>query len=259
MDRLQKINNLIIVNNHNISVINGYDLSYESVFFKILSSILDFSTVPDREKTYTINPDNNLTWYERTSIHKSLTKPALSDMAAKLDEIKLIELKIKNDSLSDLNRQKDIIVRWEAIGDIRMMVSRLGFKKPNLEIYLNDILKNNLQSELTAMEAEGLSYSDEAVKMQTKKDRKALGKEARRVCDDILDIIGGWNLTRSLTDAQIDEMQLDFIVVDSYLRSFRPYKAKAAIALIKIDNVLVTQEMYDEVMEVFSSSFLSGL
>lgn len=71
------------------------------------------------------------------------------------------------------------------------------------------------------------------------------GAEARAVCQKVLDLVSGYNLDRELTIEQISTMQTSFSSAELALRSGRPTLAKAAIAAIVVDDVLVTQEMKD--------------
>ena len=71
----------------------------------------------------------------------------------------------------------------------------------------------------------------------------AAGAAARQACQNVLDLIAGYNLDRALSMEQITTMQQTFDLAEKALRAGRPTFAKAAIAQIAPDGTLVTQEM----------------
>lgn len=87
---------------------------------------------------------------------------------------------------------------------------------------------------------------------QTLNQKLALGKVARQCCDEIYDLIAGYNLSRNLTLEQIDQMELTFSSVAQALQAKRPDKAKQLIAQIEADGTLVTAEMLNDVNSIFT-------
>lgn len=81
----------------------------------------------------------------------------------------------------------------------------------------------------------------------------AEGKAARQVCENVLDLIAGFNLERELTSQQITQMQAMFSNPELALRSSRPSTAKALISAITPDGVLVTQQMKDLCVSLLSN------
>lgn len=79
------------------------------------------------------------------------------------------------------------------------------------------------------------------------------GREAREVCEKVLDVIAGWNLSRVLTAAQIDQMEVTFADIESALSKGRPWKAKPLIQAIVVDDVLVTQAMKDDCLSLLTA------
>lgn len=71
----------------------------------------------------------------------------------------------------------------------------------------------------------------------------AIGKKAKDACENVLDLISGYNLNRSLTVEQISVMQTNFASIEKALQSGRPSLAKAYISQVIADGVLVTEEM----------------
>jgi hypothetical protein len=81
----------------------------------------------------------------------------------------------------------------------------------------------------------------------------ALGALARKTCQDILDLVGGFNLSRELTIEQITTMQQTFSVAEAALRAGRPAYAKVAINAITPDEDLVTTEMKNLCLNLLSA------
>lgn len=71
----------------------------------------------------------------------------------------------------------------------------------------------------------------------------AIGKKAKEACENVLDLISGYNLNRELTVEQISVMQTNFASIEKALQSGRPSLAKAYISQVVADGVLVTEEM----------------
>lgn len=83
-----------------------------------------------------------------------------------------------------------------------------------------------------------------------KKELLEAGKKAREVCTQCLDTIAGFNLSRLLTAEQISLMQSTFAQIQMALMTSRPSTAKFLISAMVVDEVLVTQEMKDDVLEL---------
>ena len=80
--------------------------------------------------------------------------------------------------------------------------------------------------------------------------KKAKGNLAKRLSEEVYDLIAGYNLDRSLTEEQINSMETTFAPVMQALQAKRPKKAKKKIELITPDGVLITQEMKDDVLHL---------
>lgn len=85
-----------------------------------------------------------------------------------------------------------------------------------------------------------------------KADKIAKGKAARQTCEEVLDLIGGFNIDRELTFAQKNEMKLIFSDAKQALNDFQPGYAKYFINMIEADGILVTQQMKDLCLELLA-------
>lgn len=83
-------------------------------------------------------------------------------------------------------------------------------------------------------------------------DKIAKGKAARVACDNVLNLISGFNQERELTQPQIMQMISTFANADTALTKGMPKTAKAAIEAIVPDQTLVTQEMKDLCLELLA-------
>jgi hypothetical protein len=77
-----------------------------------------------------------------------------------------------------------------------------------------------------------------------------IGERDELVCRKVLNLIAGFNRTRTLTFEQITEMQTLFKNTESALRSNRPDFALTFINQIEVDGILVTQQMKDLCIEL---------
>lgn len=102
-----------------------------------------------------------------------------------------------------------------------------------------------LEALLPAVEASALAEA-------TRQARIAAGAAARQACQNVLDLIAGFNLEQELTLEQISLMQQNFELAERALRAGRPSLAKGAIQLITPDDVIVTQEMKDEALALLA-------
>jgi hypothetical protein len=92
----------------------------------------------------------------------------------------------------------------------------------------------------------------EVVTRNLKNQRIKDGKAARAVCEDVLDLVAGFNLDRELTAQQITSMQSALSQIEMALRASRPKTAKSLISAMAPDGVLVTQEMKDLCLQLLA-------
>lgn len=88
--------------------------------------------------------------------------------------------------------------------------------------------------------------------LQLRIEMKAKGERARRICEECLDIIAGFNIDRALTGAQITQMQSQFGTIEAYLKANRPMSAKPLIQALIPDEDLITTQMKELVLAVLS-------
>lgn len=86
-----------------------------------------------------------------------------------------------------------------------------------------------------------------------KQAKISAGKAARQACENVLDLISGYNLDRELSMEQITQMQQMFSSIEQALRAGRPSLAKQAISALQPDEVLVTQEMKQAALDLLSN------
>lgn len=138
--------------------------------------------------------------------------------------------------------------RLDLILDIRMVISHLSLDEPNTELYIQGLIDSDNEAQLIVLESAWIIVEQEIQNINDKEARIKNGKIVRAICDSVLDIIAGWNLSNGLSSAQIDTMQTDYADIQSALNSFRPEKAKTLLLAKTPDGTLVTQVMYDEIL-----------
>lgn len=106
-------------------------------------------------------------------------------------------------------------------------------------------LSGNIQKYPEGYVAEWIDLTEEWNKKLAIEAKIAIGKKAKEACENVLDLISGYNLNRSLTVEQISVMQTNFASIEKALQSGRPSLAKAYISQVIADGVLVTEEMKD--------------
>lgn len=104
-------------------------------------------------------------------------------------------------------------------------------------------------------EIQDLSQDVEYVRKQDMESKIAKGKAIKKLSDDILFLITGWNDAQSLTAEEINTLQTTFATIDAYLRAGRPFSAKPLIEAIE-PSALVPQELLDQVGLLYLESGL---
>jgi hypothetical protein len=77
------------------------------------------------------------------------------------------------------------------------------------------------------------------------------GTQNRNCCQEILDLISGYNASRNLSLERIQSMITTFATAKTFLNENMPASAKVAIAAIQPDGELVTEELKQMVLETF--------
>lgn len=77
------------------------------------------------------------------------------------------------------------------------------------------------------------------------------GKNARLCCEEILDLIAGYNLSNNFTAEQISQMLTEFATIDTLLSKSRPNSAKLLIAATPVSATL-SQVLKDDIMAIFN-------
>ena len=145
--------------------------------------------------------------------------------------------------------------------DISLLINEYLYGKENLRDYENDSL-NTVDNQIYSWSFTNIPQPtiDDLVvliaPMKTRLSKETLvkslkesGKKDRIMCENVLNLIGGFNRTRTLTTEQITQMQTTFSTIQLLLQASRPSSAKALISAITPDEVLVTVEMKNLILE----------
>ena len=236
----------------NIEKINATTL--EDVFYHILSRVIDISSFT--EKVYMIDEDESMSYYDRVIINSKLVKPTLERLNEELAEYKSELLVVENARLAEVARVQAITDRWNAIPNHRGAYHEAKVLVSNLKLDLKRIIKENDTSTLDLLEDKSVIYQGKESVDRSRELRKKKGSGARKICTEILDIIAGYNIENSLSTAQKDGLEASYGPIVQALTINRPMKAKPLLVAVPVDGTIVTQEMKDEILEVYSKNGL---
>jgi type VI protein secretion system component VasK len=195
-----------------------------------------------------------LPFYDRITVDTSLTKPTEQEMLDELEVYKGELTAVENERL----RRVDWTLRFDSLNDPRSIMNDLGINRANIALYFKEIVDNADEQPLLDLEAQAPITEASLQADASKEDKKELGRNARRCCEAVLDLIAGWNITRTLPKEDIATLKTTFALINEYLKDNQPWSAKAEIDLVVAD-ALVTQEMLDDVKAEFSRHGLPGL
>ena len=234
----------------NFEQING--LTLEKTYSILLGRILDLSVVPNGEQFVSLHSNEELDFYDRILLHPNLVKPSLEVLNSELVSYKQELTDAEQARLDEVARVDNIVSRFEAIDNLQgaMEESGLFFRNPALE--LKRIISEDDQERLELLESSLASFKDKESAKKIKSDRKEKGKLARQACEEVLEVVAGFNIERSLTKEQKDQMESENADLLQALMSKRPGKFKSLMVAKVPDGVLLTQEMKDEVLEVLA-------
>lgn len=260
-----------------LGFIEGKDFTLNLVSFDMLQQSRMIPQIihhPEVAATFDLDGVTELTPFiaaydEQVMIHHPLV-PAVLDIdgitiitpeVAAYDEISLVEefftLTAPTQEVLDLT-WKQVQVCEE---DISLLINEYLLGKELLRDYENDSLNtvgNNIYSwnftNVPQPTIDDLVVLIAPMKVRLAKEAlvkglKESGKKDREMCENVLNLIGGFNHTRVLTNDQITQMQTTFSTIQLLLQASRPSSAKALINAIVPDDVLVTIEMKNLILE----------
>lgn len=132
----------------------------------------------------------------------------------------------------------------EAVAEVpELKELRVIDQTQGMEEELHVWLSGNIHKYPDGYIVEWIDLTEEWNKKLAIEAKIAIGKKAKEACENVLDLISGYNLNRELTVEQISVMQTNFASIEKALQSGRPSLAKAYISQVITDGVLVTEEM----------------
>ncbi len=143
--------------------------------------------------------------------------------------------------------------RFNSLTDRYRLVSLAGLNYSNPALILKNAIESNDDSELAALEAQVSVVAAEVSAASLVANKVALGRQARETCQQVLDLITGFNYDRQLTAPEVTQMQSTFANIELALKSARPTTAKSLISQVEADGVLVTQQMIDMCLRLLAN------
>lgn len=220
---------------------------------ELVELLVDTSTVPAQLNAFEVNgsyvPEAELSadenFYNSLVWHESLTPPTFAQFMVELNELKWALEKEKEDKFrADLFATDS----WsQALLDLAYW--NAGDKVVPQKV-LESVIKERDEVKWLALTTQALAVKASKEARELVRVRKAKGMLARQMCEEALDTVAGHNIANSLTPAQKDQMETDFAPIMVKLSANRPAQARALIAAVAVDGVMVTQELKDELLEV---------
>ena len=228
-------------------------LTVEGEFFSLLPRIIDIEQVPQGEPVYQLDLDEEKSFYDRVIMHSSLVKPEEALFDAELVEVKAELTVLEQARLDELARIKDLTDRFNAIPDVRGAISKTAHEIPNPAIELKRIVEENDNARLVELESASTVFEAEQVQVAAAKQANDLVESVVDTCLGFVKIVMKSNITRGLTTGQKDQQATDYSEVFESIKDWRPGKAKALIAALTPDGILVDQALKDDLLEFLTS------
>jgi len=150
------------------------------------------------------------------------------------------------DTETERLRKEDLQTRFDSLDDMRASFHTLHPDTSNPALWIRDLISQedhaDAESKLAALEAKDVELKavrDAEVVSETK---RANGQLVRKICSDVLDLVAGNNLEKSLTVEQIDSMETTYADIFKALQNLRPDKAMTLITAMSPDGTLVTED-----------------
>ena len=161
--------------------------------------------------------------------------------------------------MSEQARQEGYFNRWAALEDVdagHPWFYESISNEPNSESYIKTLIEDVARdTECSNLFDQMESYKDDFVpkrdKQSARKVKKERGLAAKVACEEVLHLIAGYNMDRSLTKEQIDQLETDFADVKAKLEAGRPWTARYLVEGMTPDEVLVTTAMKNDILEEF--------
>jgi hypothetical protein len=147
----------------------------------------------------------------------------------------------RNDNCETLEAAQEYISTHTQLG---------SFGKPEHTVEITPDVLEVIPSEFEVIGP--VDISAELAAEAAKRIRIENGKNAAEACQEVLFLIGGFNMERNLSFAQKNEMKMLFADAKSALNDFQPGYAKYFINAIEADGVLVTEEMKSQCLELLA-------
>lgn len=189
---------------------------------------------------YSIDQDTSLSDYERFILNENLGKPSLKRIEKEFKEYKEELIKAK---------EMEMLADWGYMTDPRMAFNELEIEITNIALELKRIIDEQDEELLTRLVDAYDIAMDRQSDLKARQDKKDIGQHVRSMCNNALNVIIGYNVTRSLTTAQQNQMKSTFKDIFAALQSYQPALAKSLIQDVRVDDILVTEEMKQDVLK----------
>lgn len=228
----------------------------ESNVFILIDRLVDTSSIPSGEYSYSLDQNLSLDFYDRIIMHESLLKPSLVEFNAELENYKAELTQIENDRLNEIARVEDIKNRFLSLQNIRPILSHLGLDIPNLALELKRIIKEDDQNFLSNLETAAITVDQEIEAQKQLENEMKIADGLIQLCLGCIKIVMKHNIRNSLTKEQKDQQALTYSDAFGALKDWRPGSFKSAITALVPDETLVKQDLKDELISFLEKNGL---
>lgn len=148
--------------------------------------------------------------------------------------------------------KEDRVARLDTIaGDINWLGSQAGLTGPNYYKEVYDDIEAGNHTNLLLVEAEVSKLELEETKQQNKETRKQNALLAKKVCDSVLLLVGGYTVEVNMPQGDVDTMIGDNQPLYEALQAGRATKAHSIVDSM-VPSALIPQSLIDDIIEEFA-------
>ena len=225
------------------------NLTIEQTYLVLIPRILDLSVVPAGEPHVQLHENEELPFYERLLLHASLVKPSEQVFSNELDAYKQELTDAEQARLDEEARVNALQARFDALGDLRGAMGKLGKGDVNSKLEMKRIIEEDDTAALDALESADVDFQNDI------EDRNA-NEQAKKILaliNQCVKVVMKHNIKNQLSAAQKDQQKTDHAALFQHLADYRPGKFKSALDGVQPDGTIVKQDLKDELLALLAS------
>lgn len=170
------------------------NLKIRDVVAEIMGALLDPELLPEGQKAYWL-AEEGLNDYDRLRVNDVYEKPTLLEINAEFDRIKAELIAIENARLAEIERVRDLKLRWNALEDKRAAFHAVSPDVPNHALWIKKALANEDHEFIESKMVEIETKDDElfAERQLEEEEKEARATELDQI-KKAIDLINGSDL-----------------------------------------------------------------